>query len=242
MNATLLNRPIGEFVKERSARSTVFEDLGLDYCCGGNVPLAEACQRKGIDVEQVARRLEEVDRQSAGADANEVDRLSLSALIDHIIEVHHQYLRQELPRLETLLQRVLEAHGARHPELQEIRDLFERLRVELTSHTSKEEQMLFPAIKRIERAGATGTRGREACFGSVAQPIFVMEREHDDAGAAVGRIRALTRDYRAPEDACTTYHMLMERLKAFEADLHRHVHKENAILFPKAIRLEAEGL
>jgi regulator of cell morphogenesis and NO signaling len=226
--------PVGRLVAEDPRRARLFERLGIDYCCGGRAPLGRACRAKGLDVAAVLRELE------AGEDEAEPrydehgpfdgSTATMGEVIGHIVATHHAYLYRELPRLADLAGRVVNAHGNRHPELRELRDVFESLGDELRSHMVKEEQVLFPIIARLEAAiEMPGLR-----CGGVGNPIRVMEHEHDDAGAALARLRALTDGYTPPADACPTYRALLDGLAELEADLHLHIHEENNILFPRA--------
>jgi regulator of cell morphogenesis and NO signaling len=198
------------------------------------VTLDRACREKGLDVAAVLGQL------AAGEDEAEPRydehgpiggaTATMGELIDHLVTIHHAYLHRELPRLADLAGRVVDAHGNRHPELRELRDVFESLRDELRFHLLKEEKILFPSIARLEVAREVP----ELYCGSVENPILVMEHEHDDAGAALARLRALTDGYTPPPDACPTYRALLEGLAGLEADLHVHIHEENNILFPRA--------
>jgi len=235
MSATFTEVPptIGQLVTQRPARARVFEAFGLDYCCGGKKPLAQACQEKGISLDAVAAALEVSDQQPA-PDLRDWSQASLTELADHIQQTHHQYMKNELPRLEYLTGRVAKAHGGHRPELAELRQTFLQLKDEMESHMAKEEQILFPLLRQME---ATGARPDFHC-GSLGSPIAVMLREHDDAGAALAHMRALTGNYVPPPEACNTYRAMLATLAEVEADMHQHVHKENNILFPRAIAME----
>jgi regulator of cell morphogenesis and NO signaling len=233
----LASTTVGSLVADRLGRASLFDRLGIDYCCHGNTPLNEACAARALDVDRVISEIADCDRQLDGAGPDETDCRSMSAtdLAAHIVEVHHRYLRRELPRLSVLLEKVSAAHGARHPELEDLRRTFAGLREELEFHLMKEEQVLFPLVARLEAA--------QAAFpihcGTVENPIRVMMHEHDDAGRALERMRSLTSGYTTPEDGCASYRALFDGLLALEADLHRHIHKENNILFPRAAAAEA---
>ncbi|HRQ72996.1 MAG TPA: iron-sulfur cluster repair di-iron protein [Phycisphaerales bacterium] len=216
---------VGEIVARFPAVATALESFGIDYCCGGRKTLAEAVERKGLDLDRVVTGLEDA---ASGPIENERDwrNASLSELCDHIEATHHEYLRRELPALAGRLDRVVKAHGDRRPEMHEVAEVFRDFAAELNAHMLKEEQILFPAIRAVE-AGQT-IRG-------IGAPIAVMEQEHDDAGRALERMRELTGGYAVPMDACGTYRALLEGLRALEADMHRHVHKENNILFPRVL-------
>lgn len=212
----------------------MFEALGIDYCCGGGVPLAEACAGAGLDLDVV---LAELERREAGQTGDEAGLTSMvmGELVDHIVETHHAYLKEELPRLSFLVDKVANVHGGAHPELIELRGVFEALRAELEEHTAKEERMLFPACKELEGAEETP----KFRFGTVKNPIAAMMREHVDAGDGLSRVRELTREYAVPEGACNTYRAMLDGLAELECDTHYHVFKENSILFPKAAATEA---
>ena len=229
--------PVGSIVAERLGRARVFDRLGIDYCCHGATPLAEACALRSLDVGRVVSEIAESDLRDADNEHDRVDYAAMAAgeLADHVVETHHVYLRRELPRLADLIDKVDAAHGARHPELGDLRATFSGLREELELHLFKEERVLFPLIKQLEAARAPFP----IHCGTVGNPIRVMTHEHDDAGSALERMRALTDGFQAPPDGCTTFRALYEGLAALEADLHRHIHKENNILFPKAVALEA---
>ena len=237
MSQILLNldAPVGAWVAEHPSTARLFERLGIDYCCGGKRPLADACRTRGLLPQDVIAELQTtLDATSdEGRNWNEV---SLSDLCDHIEQTHHAYLKEELPRLTAIVAKVVNAHGDRHPELAHLQQAFLALRAELEPHMQKEERVLFPAIRRLERSPVPP----QFPFGSVAGPIHVMEEEHDHAGACLAAIRELTEDFRIPEGACNTYRVMLDSLRELEADMHQHVHKENNILFPRAAELEAQ--
>jgi regulator of cell morphogenesis and NO signaling len=224
---------VGELVAERPARSRVFERLGIDYCCGGKLSLAEACARRGLAVDAVRRRLAEADTEgvSGGTDWRAA---RLADLCGHLVATHHAFLRRELPRLRDLLGKLARVHGDRHPELRDVLVAFEPFADELAGHMAKEEQVLFPLITWIESGDVPPTP-------FVLQPIGVMQAEHDDAGRALAEFRRLTGGYAVPAGGCNTYRAAMAGLAELEVDLHTHVHKENNILFPRAAGLVAEA-
>ena len=224
---TTMHETVGGLVAERPGRARVFEEFGIDYCCGGRRTLREACERRGVSLDTVLRRL-------AAADAErpcEIDWTGapLATLCDHIIETHHAFLRHELPRVGQLLAKVVGVHGDRHPELYRVLSVFEPFARDLDQHMAKEERVLFPLVKRLAAGDAVGM--------NPLAPIRVMEAEHDQAGAAMAEMRRLTDDFRPPAGACASYRAALAGLHAIEQDLHRHVHKENNILFPRAERL-----
>lgn len=230
------NSSVGAWVIDRPSRSRIFERFGIDYCCGGKQPLAEACRRKGLDVREIVDTLVGEADPDPGADQTDWSRASLTELTEHIVATHHAYLNAELPRLQAIVEKVANAHGDRHPQMAEVRNVFGGLRAELEAHMAKEEQVLFPMIQELERA----TRRPEFHCGSVANPIRVMELEHDGAGGALESLRELTRGYSTPADACNTWRAMADGLRQLEEDLHVHIHKENNILHPRALELEQE--
>jgi regulator of cell morphogenesis and NO signaling len=218
---------LASLVAEAAQRSTVFERLGLDYCCHGQRSLADACAAAGVDVERVAAELAAIAPVELGPVPVEP-----SALADHIEARHHGYLHSELPGLSALSAKVAAAHGHRHPELARVHELVTELRAELEPHLAREERVLFPAIRALDR----GQRGFP--FGTVRNPVRMMMIEHDRAGELLGDLRAATSGYAAPADACASYRALYGRLRHLEADTHLHIHLENNVLFPAAIALE----
>ena len=220
-------RSLGALVTANSAAARVFERHGLDYCCNGARSLGDACASAGIDTNAVAADLDALD----ATDDTNWAFLDPPALADHIVTSHHRYLWEELPLLDALAAKVEAAHGQRHPELAKIRRLVADLRADLEPHLLKEERVLFPAIAAL----AEGLM--DFPFGSVAQPIHMMVIEHDHAGELLSLLRASTQDYHVPTDGCASYRSLYERLAALELDTHVHIHKENHVLFPAALRL-----
>ena len=215
---------VGALVTERPGRARVFEQYGIDYCCGGKKTLAAACVEKGVDAADVLAALAAVET----ADPGEEDwtRASMTHLCDHIETTHHAYLRGELPRLEGLVDKVARAHGAGHPELSEVQETYGALAAELRDHMEKEEVVLFPAIRRMEAAGLRAP---------LVAPIEVLEHEHDSAGRALERLRELTAGYEPPQGACNSYRAMLDGLEQLERDMHTHIHEENNILFPRAL-------
>jgi regulator of cell morphogenesis and NO signaling len=228
MSAISLDTTIGQLVAERPGRSRVFESLGIDYCCGGKKSLNQACRDKGLDPHTVAQVLDL--SASPARDDRDWSRAALTELADHIELNHHAYLKRELPRLAALVQKVAAVHGSVHPSLLDVRDTFTRFAAELDAHMATEEQLLFPAIRRID-AGANRARPQA----DLANPIHAMEHEHDDAGRDLARLRELTNGFAPPPGACNTYRAMLAGLQELEHDMHRHVHKENSILFPRAL-------
>ena len=225
------NKTVGELAAEIPNSTRLFEKLGIDYCCAGQKPLEEACAGLNLSVDDVLRALEQSPGTAVDCDWNTTP---LGELVDHIVEKHHTYVKNEVPRLQALIAKVVGVHGKNHTELQEVSEAFSALANELAAHLMKEEQILFPYVKQM----ASGAGGGSACFGSVENPIAVMMMEHDNAGEQLRNIRQVTGNYTIPDDACQSYKMLFSALVEFEQDLHQHIHLENNILFPRAIQLE----
>jgi regulator of cell morphogenesis and NO signaling len=217
-------RTVGSIVTERPGAARVLERLGIDYCCGGKKPLSEACAAKGLDVDNVLRQIDE-ERSRAGPPERDWSRGSMTELVDHIEATHHASMKRELPRLGQIVRKVASVHGGRHVELREVASIFQEFALEMESHMMKEEQVLFPAIRRMETGGPAM---------SLDAPIASMMHEHDHAGRALETMRALTNNYVPPPEACNTYRVMLGSLAEMETDLHLHVHKENNILFPRA--------
>jgi regulator of cell morphogenesis and NO signaling len=231
---------VGELVKIRPARARVFEQFKIDYCCGGKLPLAEACAKRDLDASAVLDQLQRADAEAEQRDNTlvDADAMGLSELADHIEQVHHAYLREELPRLDQMTDRVYRVHGEHEPRLADVRSAFVALKTELTSHMMKEEQILFPMIRQLE----TATSVPDSHCGSITNPIRQMESEHDNAGDALEIMNKSTDGYQPPQWACNTYRAMLDGLETLEKDMHQHIHKENNVLFPKAAKLEAELL
>jgi len=218
----------------------VFEKLGIDYCCGGGKSLEAACAQVKVPVTEVLRTLEQGSVPGEAAATPDFSQASLSELVSYIVSRHHGYVKQEIPRLEKLLSKVVSVHGRNHVELVAIQRVFAALAAELTSHMMKEEMVLFPYVTQMEQALESGKRAPRAPFGTVGNPVHMMEMEHEDAGNALKELRSLTSDYTPPPDACFSYNTLFAALKEFETDLHQHIHLENNILFPRAVVLEQQ--
>lgn len=228
-----LESSVAEIATTNPATIKVFQQHQIDFCCGGHVPLADACARQGVDPQ---RLLVELQSAKAGTgDGADWTTARLSDLVAHIQRRYHEQLRGELPRLGAMLRKVVERHGDRHADvLLPLRQVFAGFEGELMDHMAKEDNVLFPAILQAERAAGGG---QAQAFGWVEQPIAVMMAEHDAAGAALAEMRRLTRGYAPPEDACPTFRGLYFGLAEVESDMHVHVHLENNILFPRTVQL-----
>jgi regulator of cell morphogenesis and NO signaling len=215
----------------------VFEQFDIDYCCRGNIPLSEACDRAGLRLEDVLSSLKCAQQEPAPSEG--WSQAPLAALAGHIVEKHHAFTKAETSRLEALFAKVSAKHGGSHPELVSMQATFSEMANELRTHMMKEENILFPYLRAMEKAGAEKRSFPPAMFGSVENPVRVMVKEHDDAGEALRALREASHGYVAPEGACVSYRELYRSLAAFEADMHTHVHLENNILFPRALEMEA---
>ncbi|HYN14971.1 MAG TPA: iron-sulfur cluster repair di-iron protein [Terriglobales bacterium] len=234
--ALTATKTVRELAVEVPNATLVFEKLGIDYCCGGDRPLEEACASANVAVDDVLRALEPGIDSSPTIATRDWNTAPLGELVDHIVGKHHSYVKAEVPRLQALIAKVVGAHGKNHPELEQVRVAFSELANELVGHLMKEEQILFPYVKQM----AAGASGGPCCFGTVQNPIRVMMLEHDNAGEKLREMRNATNNYTLPTDACLSYSTLFVALVGFEQDLHQHVHLENNILFPRAVRMESE--
>lgn len=228
----LKRTPVGQLVAQRPSRACLFEELAIDYCCGGKISLEEACRSKNLDVEEVVARLAAIDSKEIQFAETDWNKADLADLVDHIISTYHQPLKKELSRIEQLAQKVARVHGENHPEMTQVLDIFSRFKAQLELHMQKEEMVLFPGIKAME---TTGTPQIFGCGGGIEHPIDVMTQEHDDAGETLKELRRLTEGYAPPADACGTFKVLLWSLAQLESQMHEHVHLENNILFPRAL-------
>jgi regulator of cell morphogenesis and NO signaling len=219
---------IGEIVASDFRKAEVFKKYGIDFCCGGKSTLAETCAQKGIDrvVLEMDLKKASVNTVDPSMDYNSWDP---SFLCDYIKNTHHQYVWKTLPELLFYTEKIASVHGANHPELYQVADLFEAINNELREHLKKEEEILFPAIKEAYSTGTTSKKG------IITSEIERMSAEHELAGEAMDKINTITGNYSVPDDACNTYHVTYRMLSQFEDDLHKHVHLENNILYPKAL-------
>ena len=233
----LRNKSVGEIVKLDFRAADIFSSYGIDFCCGGKISVAEACANAKADESLVIGALEKMQNQN-GTAVHDFDSWNIGFLADYIQNTHHQYVSKAIPQILPLAQKVSDVHGGNHSEVIRINELFQDLSEELLSHMQKEERILFPYIKKLAADSTAGNCSEGSCFGTVAGPISVMEKEHENAGVILKELFRLSDGYTLPEDACNTFRVLFGKLKEFEDDLHRHIHLENNILFPKAIDLE----
>jgi iron-sulfur cluster repair di-iron protein len=222
---------LGDVVTEHPTLARELERRGLDYCCGGGRTVADACADRGLDANTVVAELSAATGDDSRAEWASMDAV---ALVDHLELTHHLYLWDEMPRLSALADKVLGVHGARHPELHDIRRCWSDVRADLEPHLLKEEKMLFPMIREL----AAARTAPDFHCGSLGNPISVMLHEHDHVGELLVRLRSLTNGYRPPADACASYEAWFAGLEALEGDTHLHIHKENNLLFPAVVLLE----
>jgi regulator of cell morphogenesis and NO signaling len=223
---------VADLIRARPAVAEVFDRLGLDFCCHGDRTLTEACQASGLAVGDVVAAMEVADPGPRDDEAG-WSGLGPAELADHIEAVHHRWLQVELPELQRLAAKVVSVHGARHPELVRVRALVDELTADLVPHMAKEDRVLFPAIRALA-SSRTGF-----AFGSVANPIAVMTAEHETVGGILAELDAATGGYTEPDDGCESFRLLYQQLSTVETDTHLHVFKENSVLFPAAVELEA---
>jgi len=231
------NKSVGEIVKLDFRAADVFSSYGIDFCCGGKISVAEACDNAKTEESLVISALENLKSQQGSA-VHDFDSWNIGFLADYIQNTHHQYVCKAIPQILPLAQKVADVHGENHSEVVRINVLFQDLAEELLSHMQKEEMILFPYIKKLVVDESAGKCSDPSCFGSISSPISVMEQEHENAGVILKELFRLSNGYTPPEDACNTFRVLYGKLKEFEDDLHRHIHLENNILFPKALEME----
>lgn len=219
----------------------VFEKHGIDFCCNGNRPLKEACDEKNINIEVILSELDSVMISEEQEDKR-FETWDLKFLIDYIVNNHHSYVKNAIPQMMPHLEKVAFKHGNKYPELENIKSLFEDVAEEMISHMHKEETILFHIIRYLVDCKKFNERPKMSGFKTVRNPIDMMEAEHTNAGGAMEKIRELTNNFTLPADACNTFKLTYKELEDFEKDLHIHVHLENNILFPKAIKLEDDLL
>ncbi len=225
-----INTTIGEIVANDFRAASVFKDAGIDFCCGGNKSLSVACKEKGTDVSYLIQQLDTL-AQTPVSSAMNFKEWDLSFLSDYIVNTHHKFVLKNLPELVFYTQKIANVHGDHHPELIEVASLFARINEELLKHLKNEEEILFPAIKEAEKNSSAKVKE------TIVSEITRMQGEHEFAGGAMDKINVLTNYYFIPEDACNTYRVSLKLLEQFEDDLHIHVHLENNILYPKALKL-----
>ena len=232
---------VGELVAQDYRMAQIFKDHKIDFCCNGDRSLSDVCEKKDISIDQLVEKLENAASQKDQENIN-FDVWPLDLLADYIEKTHHRYVEKQSLVLKAYLDKLCKVHGDRHPELHEIKALFNDSTKELATHMKKEELILFPFIKKMNTAKDNQQEIPKASFETVEDPIEMMMHDHDAEGERFRKIAELSDDYTPPEDACQTYRVTFSLLEEFENDLHKHIHLENNMLFPKAIALEKESL
>lgn len=230
---------VAEIVTKNIRTADIFKKNGIDFCCGGNVLASDICQRKNIDFEQIKRDIDNLDQPDS---RENYDEWALDFLVDYIINTHHRYVSESNELISEYAEKVARVHGHHYKEVIEINRLFQRVARELSTHMHKEEMVLFPYVKRLMLTKRGNSTMTPPPFGTIMNPIRMMESDHDEAGDILKAIEELTNGFTPPEGACNTFKALYSSLKVYQDDLFRHVHLENNILFPKAIELEKELL
>ena len=234
---TLNKKTIGEYVAEDFRTAAVFKKNKIDFCCRGNRSLEEVCEKEGIDYELISKELE-ASVQSNTNNSIDFNSWPLDLLADYVEKTHHRYVEEKSVILQQFLSKLVKVHGGNHPELFEIHQIFNSVAQGLAAHMKKEELILFPFIRKMVKAQMSNEKLPQAHFGSVENPIDMMEHEHTEEGDKLRKLAELANEYQPPADACNTYRVTFAMLDEFEQDLHKHIHLENNILFPKSIELE----
>jgi regulator of cell morphogenesis and NO signaling len=230
------SQTVGDVVAHDFRAARVFEKYGIDFCCGGNIAVSEICKEKGIEPQQLQREIEDASIQPLERSQN-YDAWELPFLADYIVNTHHAYLKENLGTIATYANKIAQVHGPHHPEVIKIAEIFEKIVADMTLHLREEEEIFFPAVRKITDLRKGGTAGDANELEMLRANLTSLTHEHDEIGAAVHAIRDLSGNYAIPEDACNTFTLTYKMLKEFEDDLHKHVHLENNILFPKAAKL-----
>ncbi len=233
---SLTAKTIGEIVADDYRTAAVFEKHGIDFCCGGKSPLAVVCKEQGVDPAAIAREVDAVKSTPADRSQN-YSAWSLSFLADYIVNTHHVYLNESTPQIAGYAHKIAQVHGANHPEVVEIASIFDKVATSMAAHLREEEEVFFPAIRRVEACLKSGKAADVKDLEALHRSFLTLNREHEEIGEATHRIRQLARGYAIPPDVCNTFMVTYQKLREFEDDLHKHVHLENNILFPKALRL-----
>jgi regulator of cell morphogenesis and NO signaling len=231
-------KTVAEIALETPRAAAIFQEFGIDYCCDGEVSLAEACAAAKVGVAELEQALAEVRTAVTNAEKVDWNAQPVYKLVEHIIGFHHLYVRRALPRIDHLLGNVLTAHGQKHHEIAQVQRHFHVVADEMVRHMLKEEQILFPHIIKLEEAAHAREKIAPSMFGTVRNPIRMMRAEHDTALGEMKAIRKISRDFDAPKEGCNSFRALYQAVEEFEHDLQQHIHLENDILFPRAEALE----
>lgn len=231
------NETVGELAARNIASAKVFKTYGIDFCCGGKKTLKEVCTDRGLDPVKVREEIRRAETAPASRPTS-YQNWPLNFLCDYIENTHHTYVRETLPELVAIAEKVEVAHGVNHPELAEIKSGIDTLAAELSDHMLKEEKILFPYVRDLVLINSGNLQFQLPHFGKIDNPISMMESEHEAAGQILQEIRELSNNFSLPADACTSFKMLYTLIQEFEDDLHIHIHLENNVLFPKASALD----
>lgn len=232
----LSHKTIGEIVADDYRTAKVFEEHGIDFCCGGKIALSTICHDKGLELAAIEQELAAVKAVSLDRSLN-YSAWELPFLMDFIVNTHHAYLHENMGQIAGYARKIAGVHGSNHPEVLEIAEIFSKIVTDLADHLRYEEEVFFPAIKRCDTAGKSHAVPDTMDLESIRAGLEKLQQEHEEVGDAIHRIRHLAKDYEIPGDACNTFMLTYQKLKEFEDDLHKHVHLENNILFPKASKL-----
>lgn len=232
---------IGEIVDENFKTAEIFNEFDIDFCCGGNRSLENVCENQGINIEYLMASLQKIVDEKH-EESEEWSLMNLSKLTEYIESKHHKYIEQTGAKLKVLLEKIAKVHGSKHPELIELKKLFFESLGDLTIHIKKEELIVFPYIRKMDKMDQEDDHGAAKILGNLQNPIQTMMKDHDHEGRRFQQISLLTNKYLVPDDACMSYRMAYGLLSDFEKDLHQHIHLENNVLFPKALELEADLL
>jgi len=231
---------LSEIVTNNYKSAAIFEKYGIDFCCHGKISISEACEKRGVNAEEVLSQLEKLNENISGKKEEQYNQWGLDFLTDYIINVHHKYVRDMIPVISAHAEKVASKHGENHPEIIRIANNFSIVYKDLKQHMMKEEQLLFPYIKYLVEVKNKSGKPEQPFFGTIKNPIQMMEAEHESAGNLLFEIGRISSGYTPPADACNTFKVFYQELKEFEEDLHKHVHLENNILFPRSIELESK--
>jgi regulator of cell morphogenesis and NO signaling len=234
--STTQDKTIGEIVAADFRTATVFEKHGIDFCCGGQVPLATACTEKAIDLAVITSELAALQSEPVDRNHN-YSSWALPFLADYIVNTHHAWLKENDGQIAAYARKIAGVHGAHHPEVIEIAAIFEKIASDMTVHLKEEEEVFFPSLKRADAARLAGLTPDTHDMETIKVSLIRLRREHEEIGDAVHTIHHLSKSYAIPDDVCNTFMLTYQKLKEFEDDLHKHVHLENNILFPKASEL-----
>lgn len=238
MELLMESKTVAELVSDNYRTADVFRKHGIDFCCGGKKTIGQVCREKHINEEELEKELTEVQMQPVDME-HDFKSWSPTFLVEYILQVHHKYVDRYLPIITSLSEKVARVHGKHYPETVEVYELWNQIAGELSMHMKKEELILFPYIRSLDKYDRREiNQFPRSHFDTVKSPVRMMEQEHDEAGRILHRIQEITNNFTPPADACNTYRVLYAQLNDFQSDLHRHVHLENNILFPAVIELE----